>query len=44
MVNFTEWLVSMSAVRIVVGSALIITALALLVEITLFMGALFMHF
>jgi len=42
--NIVEWLMSMSAIQVVIDSALTIIALALLVEMTPLMGALFKYF
>ena len=39
-----EWYVSLPAVRVVIGSALTVITFPLLLEMTLFMGVLFMHF
>jgi len=42
--NLVVWNVSIPAVRVLVVSALSIVALPLLMEMTLFFGALFMYF
>jgi len=44
MVILVEWEVSVPIVRVVIDSVLSVTAFGLLIEMTLFMGALFVYF